>query len=264
MIEKINHINIKHVALVGGGPGGIEHLTLKAYKALNQADIILYDNLVKDLLHEVASPQAEFVDVGKRCNDGVCQSDRQDYIHELIVKYYNEGKKIARLKGGDPMVFGKIYEEINFLNSKNIDFEIIPGLSAGQVGSALFKIPLTVRGKATEIFFSTAQQVRNEKTDYSKWAKIINKGTPIIIYMGGLQMKEIARAFLSEDICGSVHIHALSKVGTAEQSIFSSTLDEVIRKEISEIPLPALLIVGKHAIIDKAEITPVKNEYSYA
>lgn len=257
MIDKINHIGIKQVSLVGGGPGGIEYLTLKAYKALSLAEIILYDNLVKDLLDDISAPGAELIDVGKRCNDGINQMDRQDYINQLMVKYYKAGKRIVRLKGGDPMVFGKIYEEINFLNSENVDFEIIPGLSAGQVGAALFKIPLTIRGKATELFFSTAQQVKNEKTDYSKWAKIINKGTPIIIYMGGLQLKDIAKAFLSEDICGSVQIHALSKVGTSEQSIFSSTLEDVINDELPEIALPALLIVGKHAIINKPEVAAI-------
>lgn len=264
MINQLNNINIKQLSLVGGGPGGIEHLTLKAYKALSQAEVILYDNLAKNLLVDIVAPGTELIDTGKRCNDGINQTDRQEYINHLMLKYYRDGKRVVRLKGGDPMVFGKIYEEINFLNSENVDFEIIPGLSAGQVGSALFKIPLTVRGKATEIFFSTAQQVRNEKTDYSKWAKIINKGTPIIIYMGGLQIKEIAKAFLGENISGDVQLHALSKVGTSEQSIFSSTLEDVVNNKIPEVALPALLIVGKHAIIDKPVVIPVKNKHSYA
>ncbi|MDA3894395.1 MAG: uroporphyrinogen-III C-methyltransferase [Salinivirgaceae bacterium] len=254
MIDNINHISIKQISLVGAGPGGVEYLTLKAAKAIGLAEVILYDNLIKDILKVTATPGAELVDVGKRCNDGINQMDRQDYINHLILKYYKAGKRVVRLKGGDPMVFGKIYEEINYLNNANVEFEIIPGLSAGQVGAALFKIPLTVRGKATELFSSTAQQIKNELTDYSKWAKIINKGTPIIIYMGGLQIKEIAYSFLGEGISGDVQIHVLSKVGTQNQSIFSSTLEQVAKIDLPNIELPALLIVGKHAIIDKPTI----------
>lgn len=249
MIEQINHIAVKQVSLVGAGPGGIEHLTLKAYKAISLAEVVLYDDLIKHLLEDIVSPGAELIDVGKRLNDGINQNERQTYINELIHKFYKAGKRVVRLKGGDPMIFGKINEEISFLKGNAVDFEIIPGISAGQAGAAIFQIPLTVRGKATELLFSTAQKINSEVTDYSKWGNLINQGTPLLIYMGATKIKDIAQAFINEGVTDTVHIHALSKVGTAEQSIFSSTLTKLVNIPAPDIALPAVLVIGKNAII---------------
>ncbi len=248
MIEKINHIHIKQVALVGAGPGGIEYLTLKALKALGLADVILYDDLIKDILDDLIATKAEIINVGKRLMDGIDQNERQEYINTLIFNYHREGKRVVRLKGGDPMLFGKIHEEIIFLKSKNIDFEIIPGISAGQAGAALFKIPLTIRGKATEVLLSTAHKINNELTAYSKMVATVNEGTPIIIYMGGTHIQTIAQAFIDKGVDNPVHINVLSQVGTKDESIFSSTLTEILENPPAEIKLPALLIIGKHAI----------------
>lgn len=249
MIENINHISIKQVSLVGAGPGGIEYLTLKAYKAITLADVILYDDIIKHLIDEVASPGVTAIDVGKRLNDGVDQNERQTTINELILKFYTAGKRVVRLKGGDPMIFGKINEEISFLRTNNVDFDIIPGISAGQAGAAIFQVPLTVRGKATELLLSTAQKINSQVTDYGKWASIINQGTPLLIYMGATKIKDIAQAFINEGVTDTVHIHALSNVGTSEQSAFSSTLTKLVNIPAPEIALPAVLIIGKHAII---------------
>jgi len=250
MIDKIKHINIKQVSLVGAGPGGIEYLTLKALKAISLAEVILYDDIIKDILTDLTTSEVELIDVGKRLNDGIDQNDRQQIINQLILKHYQGGKRVVRLKGGDPMVFGKINEEIDFLKSEGIDFEIIPGISAGQAGAAIFNIPLTVRGKATELLLSTAQKINNEFTDYAGMTELINKGTPIIIYMGGTRIHEIAKAFIEQGITEPVHLHILSKVGTVQQSIFSSTLTKIIVNPPTDIELPTILIIGKHAIIN--------------
>jgi uroporphyrin-III C-methyltransferase len=248
MIEKINHISIKQIALVGAGPGGVEYLTLKALKAISQADVVLFDELIKDCFHDIVLPNAELINVGKRCSDGVDQNERQNMINRLILENYQAGKRVVRLKGGDPMLYGKITEEIQFLNSQHIDFEIIPGISAGQAGAAIFKIPLTVRGLATEVLLSTAQKINNELTGYSKMTATINEGTPIIIYMGGTKIESIAKAFIEKGVEHPVYLNVLSNVGTAEQTLISTTLLDALHNPPTDIKLPALLIIGKHAI----------------
>jgi uroporphyrin-III C-methyltransferase len=141
------------ISIVGAGPGDPELLTVKALKRIQEADCILHDALVSDEILNLARPEAQRVYVGKIYQDGQDQTDRQEWINQLIIELAAKGQKIVRLKSGDPMIFGRGAEEIRFCIENNLNYEVIPGVTSALGAASLYGIPLTERGKNSMVLF---------------------------------------------------------------------------------------------------------------
>ena len=168
------------VALVGAGPGDPELLTLKALRALQSADIILYDRLVSPEILELARREAKRMLVGKAGNGPRC---RQDDINALMVKLARGGQRVVRLKGGDPMVFGRAAEEIEICRAAGIPVEVVPGITAALGAAAELQIPLTDRRTARRLQFITGHTQAGGPPD-GNWASVADPWTTTVFYMG--------------------------------------------------------------------------------
>jgi uroporphyrin-III C-methyltransferase len=166
------------VTLIGAGPGDPELLTLKAARALGAADVVLVDALVsRGCLAHVRST-AKIIEVGKR---GGCKSTSQAFIEKLLILYVKEKKKVVRLKGGDPFVFGRGGEEVEALRAQGIEVEVIPGITAGTAVPATLGIPVTHREFARGVTFVTGHTKDGTEPD---WPALVRSRTTLVIYMG--------------------------------------------------------------------------------
>jgi uroporphyrin-III C-methyltransferase len=163
------------VFLVGAGPGDPELMTLKAARALGEADVILVDDLVSRGCLAHARAGAKVIEVGKR---GGCKSAPQAFIERLMVRYARRGKTVVRLKGGDPFMFGRGREEVDALRAKGIETEVIPGLTAGTAVPAALGIPVTDRRVTHGVTFVTGHGAALD------WSALVRAGTTLVIYMG--------------------------------------------------------------------------------
>jgi uroporphyrin-III C-methyltransferase len=166
------------VTLIGAGPGDPELLTLKAARAIAAADVILVDALVNRGCLAHARFDARIIDVGKR---GGCKSTPQAFIEKLLVLYVRQGRRVVRLKGGDPFVFGRGGEEVEALGALGIDVEVIPGVTAGTAVPAALGIPVTHRRLARGVTFVTGHTQDGSQPD---WQALVRSRTTLVIYMG--------------------------------------------------------------------------------
>ncbi len=229
------------VWLVGAGPGDVELLTLKAYRILQQADVVLFDALVSDDIMALVPESAEKIAVGKRAGE---HSAAQDDINQLLVTKAYTRKNIVRLKGGDPFIFGRGGEELEVLVEAGVDFEVIPGITAASGASAYAGIPLTHRDYAQGVTFITGhcQLGRNPIA----WKNYANPQNTLVIYMGILNAGVIEQGLLSVGRSASTPVAIVSKATTTEQRCFTGTLGELSQlASSSELKMPALMIIGE-------------------
>jgi uroporphyrin-III C-methyltransferase len=176
------------VFLIGAGPGDPELMTLKAARALGRADVVLMDELVSRGCLAHARSDARIVEVGKRAG---CRSTPQEFIQRLMVLHARQGAIVARLKGGDPLVFGRGGEELEALAAAGIEVEVVPGVTAGIGVSAALGIPVTHRGLAQGVTFVTGHTRDGAQPN---WAALAASGTTLVIYMGLRNLARIAAA----------------------------------------------------------------------
>jgi uroporphyrin-III C-methyltransferase len=236
------------ISIVGAGPGDPELLTVKAFNRLQNADVILYDALMGDDVLDLANPAAVKKYVGKIYNDGQNQSERQDAIHNEILHWAMQGKKVVRLKTGDPMVFARGAEEIRFCRTNNLNFEVIPGITAGFAATSLFNIPVTERGKNNLILFYTATREEGGLGDLEPVAQVIMADSPVIVYMGVNNLPDLATDLAAKGVDSATHVQILSNISQAGQKNWSSTIGNVkeFLKE-NKPATPSIIIIGKHA-----------------
>ena len=178
------------VSLIGAGPGNPDLLTLRGLRALQAAEVILYDALLEEAFQSLFPAQALAIPAGKRCGGfGTTQSE----IHELLLEHAWAGKRVARLKGGDPLIFGRGGEEAAFLEAAGIPFELIPGVSALQGAASAVGIPLTHRGVAREVRILEGHHLLEAGTD---WAELARSRATLAIYMGTRTLKAVARKLI--------------------------------------------------------------------
>lgn len=218
------------VTLVGFGPGNPDLLTVAGRQALEQADVIFYDALV-DADYVCSHFKAEKVYVGKREGQ---HSYAQDEINELIYQAAFSGKLVVRLKGGDPMIFAHGREEIDFLQSRFIKVDVIPGITAAVAMSSLTHIPLTYRGIASSVAFMTGHSPEH----------INGAADTLVCYMGGSHLAEIARRLIAQGKKASTPVALVCNVSRADQQTFFSTLNE-LRFSVMKYPTPLLMVVGE-------------------
>ena len=239
----IHNKTIKKIYIVGAGPGDPELLTLKAQRVLHEADVIIHDALVNPEILQHCKPNAEIIKVGKRRND---HSFSQLQIASLLIDRAKKGAKVIRLKGGDPLIFGRSGEEILELFSKNINIEIIPGITSAFAVAADMKFPLTHRQLGSSITFLTGEEFCEKTTNKLKWEKIIWGSDTIIIYMVLYNLSKIIKKFLSVGYSAEKPIMLVQWASLKKKKILIGTIGTIIHQILeSKFGPPSLAIIGE-------------------
>lgn len=228
------------VYLVGGGPGDPELLTLKALRILQLADIIVYDRLVSPAVLNLARRDAERIYVGKKRSD---HSVPQESINALLIKLAKQGKRVVRLKGGDPFMFGRGGEEIETLVDENIAFEVVPGITAASGCASYSGIPLTHRDHAQSCMFVTGHLKDN--TVNLDWDQLAKPNQTIVIYMGLIGLRQISEKLIARGLAADTPVALIQKGTTAEHMVIISDLTNIADKiDIIKPKPPTLIIIG--------------------
>jgi uroporphyrin-III C-methyltransferase / precorrin-2 dehydrogenase / sirohydrochlorin ferrochelatase len=230
------------VYLIGAGPGDPDLLTLRALQLLQQSDVVLYDRLVSAAVLERARRDALRIDVGK-------QSGRhrvtQERIHSLLVEYAGRGLRVARLKGGDPFIFGRGGEEIDLLRHAGIPVIVVPGVTAALGAAASANLPLTQRGLATSVTFVTATGAGIERMD---WRSLAAPMQTVVFYMGVAQLPRIVEHLRAQAAAPDRPVAIVERATLPEQRVIAGTLSTICElANRAQVVAPALLIVGEVA-----------------
>lgn len=228
------------VYLVGTGPGDPDLLTFKALRLMQRADVVLYDRLIGDGILNLVRRDAERIYVGKRRDDhAVSQSE----ISNMLVKLAAQGKRVLRLKGGDPFIFGRGGEEIETLSSKGIAFQVVPGVTAAAGCASYAGIPLTHRDHAQACVFVTGHQ--KDGTLNLNWPVLIHPGQTVVIYMGLMAIEAITRGFIEHGASPKLEAAVIENGTKAGQRVITGTLETLAaHAKDAEVKSPALIIVG--------------------
>ncbi len=230
------------VTLVGAGPGDAELLTLKAVRALQAADVILYDDLVSDDVLELARREAKRMLVGKR---GGRESCRQEDINALMVKLAQQGLHVVRLKSGDPMIFGRAGEEIERLARDGIRVEIVPGITSASAMAAALGLSLTHRHLAHSVRFVTGHSRAGVLPHDLDWRGLADPDTTLIVYMGGGTARELAERLMLEGLSGTTPAVAVASVSRSSERRWQGTLAMLHEAPpIEHIEGPVLIGIG--------------------
>ncbi len=228
------------VYLIGAGPGDPELMTFKALRLLQQADVVLYDRLIGDGILEMARRDAEKIYVGKeRSAHAMPQSE----INENLAALAKSGKRVARLKGGDPFIFGRGGEEIECLLAAGIVFEVVPGVTAASGAACYAGIPLTHRDHAQSVRFITGH-TKNHQLDLP-WSQFLNEQETLVFYMGLAGLAIIANELVDAGRAPDTPVAIVEKATRGDQRVITGTLATIVRRAEEETPAaPTLLIIG--------------------
>jgi len=227
------------VFLIGAGPGDPELMTLKAARALHLADVVLVDDLVNRGCLAHARSDAKVIEVGKR---GGCTSTPQVFIEKLMIQYAKAGHTVARLKGGDPFVFGRGGEELQALAAEGIDVEIIPGVTAGLGAPAALGIPVTHRDVVSGVTFVTGHTRDGREPN---WEALARSGTTLVIYMGLRRLDDISSALIKAGMNPETPACAIENGTLRNQREVVSALRDLARNvENEKIASPAIVVIG--------------------
>lgn len=240
------------VQLVGAGPGDPDLLTIKAHRALQQADIIVYDNLVSRDVLALARRDAELFYVGKKeGNHGI----GQDGINDLIVKEALAGKRVVRLKGGDPMLFARAGEELHALRAHDIHTEVIPGISAFQGIAASTQIPMTDREYSNSLTLVTGHL---KDGTYKDWARLAGEDQTLAVYMGVKSAPKISAGLIEHGVKGSTPVAVVENGTRANERRFYGTLETLPKLvTLNAVKSPALLLIGD-VVRNAADLAPTE------
>jgi uroporphyrin-III C-methyltransferase/precorrin-2 dehydrogenase/sirohydrochlorin ferrochelatase len=223
------------VSLVGAGPGDPELLTLKALRAIQKAEVILHDDLIPPAILALASPQAQVLNVGKRCGT---KSITQQELNTMMIEHARKNRAVVRLKSGDPLIFGRAAEEIDALNAAGIPFEIVPGITAAFAAAAAVGRSLTDRRCASNVVFSTGHHAQSHND--APLPQI--EDTTRVVYMPGRDLKLLAEQWLQEGLPADFPCAVISRAGQPAQEVLYTTLAELAH--LTQVSAPSLLIAG--------------------
>jgi len=234
------------VALVGAGPGDPELLTVRAARLLAEADVVVHDALVGDGVLALAGAGAELIDVGKRPGQGVAQ----DLINVLLVRLAGEGRKVVRLKGGDPFVFGRGGEEAHALAQAGERCEIVPGISSAVAAPAAAGVPVTYRGLAASFTVVTGHRQHGEAP--VNWRALAQVGGTVVVLMGVAQRAEIAAELMAGGLPADTPVAAIHRATTGAQDVQRFALGTLANAEVRS---PATIVIGAVAALDVTALT---------
>ncbi|TCV99227.1 siroheme synthase CysG [Biostraticola tofi] len=226
------------VALVGAGPGDAGLMTLRGLQLMQQADVVLYDFLVSDEVLELVRRDAERICVGKRAGQ---HSMTQDEINRLLVTHAQQGRRVVRLKGGDPFIFGRGGEELQQVAEAGIPFQVVPGITAAAGATAYAGIPLTHREYAQSVLFITGH-LRPDGNALD-WPALAQGQQTLAIYMGVVKAAEISRQLIINGRSPQTPVAVISRGTRPDQQVFIGTLDQ-LETLAQHAPTPALLVIG--------------------
>ena len=223
------------------GQGDPELLTFKALRLMQQADIVLYDALVSEAVLDLCRRDADLVFVGKKRDNHAVP---QEGINELLVKHAQLGKRVVRLKGGDPFIFGRGGEELETLKANNIPFQVVPGITAASACSTYSGIPLTHRNYAQSVKFVTGQ-LKNRTTDLN-FDELVHPNQTVVFYMGLHTLPTLSQKLMEHGKPGDTPAAIVSRGTSADQKVLTGTLETLSSlQEQAQLPAPALIIVGE-------------------
>ncbi|PZV33901.1 siroheme synthase CysG [Mesorhizobium kowhaii] len=229
-----------HIALVGAGPGAEDLLTLRAHRLLMEADVIVHDALVPDAVVAMGRRDAERLPVGKRKG---CHTKSQAEINALLVELGRQGKRVVRLKSGDPLVFGRAGEEMAALRDAGIAYEVVPGVTAAFAAAADFELPLTLRGVSSSMVFTTGHDLKGNSLP--DWAKLAISGATVAVYMGRSVAAEVAGRLIEAGLSPDTAVAVVENASLANRRRFHGTLADLPSLEArTDLSGPVMTIIG--------------------
>ena len=248
-----------HVSLVGAGPGAEDLLTLRAQRVLMEADVILYDALVPQAVVDMGRRDAERVSVGKRKG---CHSKKQSEINSLMVDLAQQGKRVVRLKAGDPLIYGRAAEELDALQSAGISYEIVPGITSAVAAAADMALPLTLRGVASSLVFTTGHDLTGKTLP--DWAHLAVSGATIAIYMGRSVAASVAARLAEAGVGSQTTVAVVENASRSSKRMFHGTLADLpLIENATELDGPVMVIVGEAvAAADLSRSIPLSTAFA--
>ncbi len=226
------------VSLVGAGPGDPELLTMKGYRLIKEADVLVYDRLVSKEILALASDNAEMIYVGKKLDFHFVP---QEEINQILVNKAKEGKHVVRLKGGDSFIFGRGGEELETLVDNGIQFEVVPGITAAAGATSYAGIPLTHRDYAQSVQFITGH-LQKDATDID-WQPLSRSNNTLVFYMGLKQSSHISNMLIKHGLNANTPCAIIERGTTQHQKVFTGELSQLSNMADNAIS-PSLIIVG--------------------
>ena len=229
-----------YVWLVGAGPGAEDLLTLRAQRVLMQADVILYDALVPEGVVAMGRRDAVRIPVGKRKG---CHSKSQSEINHLLVELGMQGKRVVRLKSGDPLIFGRAGEEMAALRAAGIAFEVVPGITSAFAAAADMNLPLTLRGVASSLIFTTGHDMAGDVLP--DWARLALSGATIAVYMGASVAASVAGRLMNAGLHEDTAVAVVENAGRDDRTMLHGLLKDLAHLENhKELSGPVMVIIG--------------------
>ncbi len=238
------------VFLIGAGPGDPELMTMKAVRLLQSADVVVYDRLVSDEIVAMSPKDAKMIFVGKSSHHHPVP---QEEINAILVREAKAGHNVARLKGGDPLIFGRGSEEAADLAAEGVKSEYVPGITAAQGAAAITGVPLTHRDLATGVEYVTGHRARDEMLDLD-WKRLADPMTTLVVYMGVANIGQIAEGLIGEGMDPTTPVFAISRATTPDERRLVTSLEHVAQdaREAGLKP-PTLFIIGQVVSLYESE-----------
>jgi uroporphyrin-III C-methyltransferase/precorrin-2 dehydrogenase/sirohydrochlorin ferrochelatase len=233
------------VTLVGAGPGDPELLTLRAVRALQEADVILIDNLVAPAILDFARREAKRMMVGKASYGPSC---RQDEINAMMISLARSGKRVVRLKGGDPMIFGRAGEEIAACQAAGIPVEVVPGITSAQGAASRLSVSLTQRELARRVQYITAHSANGRLPSDIDWRSVADPSTTTVVYMPKRTLAELAAAALAHGLAPDTPAIAVASATRPDEQVISATIATIAAKLADAAPAGPVLVMIGHAL----------------
>jgi uroporphyrin-III C-methyltransferase len=234
---------IGSITLIGGGPGDIDLLTLRAVERLRAADVILYDDLAGDELLTFANPEAELIAVGKRAGH---PSPKQQEVSRLMIDYAKLGKRVVRVKSGDPSIFSRADEEITAAREAGVAIEIVPGITTATAAAAYLGTSLTKRGVARRVQMVTGHDFDGKLPEDLDIAALADAGATTCVFMGKATFAALADRLIAHGLSGDTPAVVVESLGSPATNVMAGTLQEIAARLAAAKPSgPCMILYGQ-------------------